>query len=191
MRQNNNSRLGKKFSNEKRILDYPEITRPPKSILDRPKKILDQPKFSTDKKVSRPVKNILDRQESFSTGQKILDREKISRPVKKYSIGQKISQPTRTNLERSIAILKGWICISLDGMTSGLVTLKNNLDHFCPLWLSIASLKIVFTTRENVSRPARRVMMAAYYRYILQNKGIQKSIIVKELQKVRGRERQF
>ena len=75
-------------------------------------------------RLSRP-KN----KKTSSTGQKILDRSKTSRPVKKFSTSEKNSRPvkknsphTRTNLERSISILKGWICISLDGMTSGLVS---------------------------------------------------------------------
>ena len=80
-------------------------------------------KFSTDKKNSRPVKK-------FSSGKKFSTDKNISRPFKKFSTGRKLpgkksrKEISRRNLARLIWILKWWICISLDGMTSGLAILK-------------------------------------------------------------------
>ena len=78
----------------------------------------------------------------------ILDRTKNSRlaknsqPVKKKLLDrQKNSRPTRTNLEISISILKWWNDIW------ACYPIKNNLDHFCPLWLSIRDAKKQKKTR--------------------------------------------
>ena len=98
-----------------------------------PREFAGDPRHSSIR-LSRPKK----KKKTSSTGQKILDRSKTSRPVKKFSTSEKNSRPvkknsrlakknsphTRTNLERLMSILKGWICISLDGMTSGLGILK-------------------------------------------------------------------
>ena len=98
-----------------------------------PREFTGDPRHSPIR-LSRPKK----KNKKHSTGQKILDWSKTSRPVKKFSTSEKNSRPvkknsrlakknsphTRTNLERSISILKGRICISLDGMTSGLGILK-------------------------------------------------------------------
>ena len=50
----------------------------------------------------------------------ILDRPKTSQPVKEFLTGRKFS----THENKSRNILKGWICTSLDGMTSWPVILK-------------------------------------------------------------------
>ena len=94
------------------------------------KKTLDRPKTFWWAKNSRPTKTILDWQKNylpvkkFSTDKKNLDWRKKSSTVKKILNRRKTSRPTRRNLARSIWILKWWICISLDGMTSGLMILK-------------------------------------------------------------------
>ena len=94
-------------------------------------------KFSTDKKNSRPVKKfssgkkILDRQKNFSTVQKILDRLKTSREEISQRNLEKKSRKINMNSQRVDLHLAWWNDIWA-------CYLKNNLDHFCPLWLPIS-----------------------------------------------------
>ena len=73
--------------------------------------------------ISDPRKFTRDPRDS-SIGLPVSRRKKKehSRPVKNCRSAKKFSTHGK-NLERSISILKGRICISLDGMTSGLVIL--------------------------------------------------------------------
>ena len=64
---------------------------------------------------SQPVKN-----PDSGLVKKILDRPKTSQPVIEFLTGKKFS----THENKSRKILKGWICTSLDGMTSWPVILK-------------------------------------------------------------------
>ena len=120
----------KNFSTTKNTLDRPKTFRPRETILDRPKNILDRPKNS------RTTKNFLDRCKKFSTGQKILDRQKTfstgaknSRPAKKKTRPVKNSRPVKKFLDPRKQMKDQYqICISLDGITFGLVILKTGSE---------------------------------------------------------------
>ena len=78
-------------------------------------------KSPTDKKIL-DRQNILDRQKKFSIGERILDwQEKISQNQYQFSKGGFASRYLEWHL----------------GLWSWELDLKYNLDHFCPLWLSI------------------------------------------------------
>ena len=95
------------------------ICRPAKNFLGWPRI------FFTGQEFFWLVKNFFGHSRIFSLVENILPVEKkSSRPITKFSTSQKNSRPTRTNLERSISVLKGWIFILLNGMASGPVILK-------------------------------------------------------------------
>ena len=66
---------------EKRILDYPENSRPTKTILDWPENSRPTKKFSTAKKILDQQKTILDRPEVLDRPKNFSTHEKKSRKI--------------------------------------------------------------------------------------------------------------
>ena len=101
------------------------------------------------KKDSRPVKNSRQVKKNFSTG------KKNTRPVKKFlDRSKKILDPREQISKDQYQFSKGGFASRLMerhlGLLSPKLDLKNNLDHFCPLWLSIVNLKS-FQRAENLT----------------------------------------
>ena len=113
---------------EKRILDYPENSRPTKTILDWPENF-------------RTTKRILDRQKNSQLPRKFLTDKKYSRPARSSRPTEKILDPREEILQDRYEFSNGGFASRLMeghlGLLSLKLDLKNNLDHFYPLWLSI------------------------------------------------------